>query len=301
MSDLVDLQTALRLLTSVSSSQSSDKTSAGAGQTSSNASSTSNSAESISGILDQARSSALGSGQLLSLQIPGVSASADAGADQAPAAPQGSASMSWSMQAGDGQVSGEQQMTDMPSATASVLTTQNNLWVSENSMTSQQLTDAIYSGGLAELNGSDLSDESFVDALNGDAAAYGLMLANATAAQNWATQAMSAGISSDPAAGSNETVEQYLTTANSVVAEAQQNLTNLNQVMSAYENHTLDVQNAVDVQGLDYTSSMKETTQDGSSTESGSTTWNQSFLTNNPDGQQHVMIELGNAELYLSW
>ncbi len=179
--------------------------------------------------------------------------------------------MTLNQQISGGQVSGTLEMSDMTSRMEDLQTVRENLWVSENSMTSQQLSDAAYSQGLGLLNVTNPEDpatESFTTAVNDEIAGFHFM-----------------------AAVGNDLAK----------SEASQNLDELSQIMDAYQNHTLTIQNAVDVQGLDYTSSNVTSIQNSSGTSSGSTSWNKNFVSNNPDGQQHYLLQLGYAEMYLTW
>jgi hypothetical protein len=302
--NLADLQSALSLLTSVSSSQNSNKTSSGNDAASSNSTSTSNpSASTISGIVDQARSSAQNAGQLWSLQVAdSASTSSNTGGGDQTLSSSQSPSGAITLHAADGLVSSSAQGDLL--AYDPQMVDYANLFVSENSMTSQQLTDAAYAGGgLGVIDGAGTSDVSFADVMEGEIEGAGLMLANATALQTSATQAMSTGNAPGSGAPSNsgDTPEQDLATANSVIAEAQQHFSEFNQVMNAYNDHTLNIQNAIDVQGLDYSESYTANEANGSGTSSLSLTQNNSFLTNNTDGQQHLLVQWGYTAVYLSW
>lgn len=73
------------------------------------------------------------------------------------------------------------------------------------------------------------------------------------------------------------------------------------QIEQALADGTLQVQNAADVQGLDFTSEGTTQIGDNGSEGGGDTSMNTAFLDANPDGKQHALVDFGYVAAYLTW
>lgn len=152
-----------------------------------------------------------------------------------------------------------------------------------NSMMSQQLSDALYGAGLTDATLAN-TKVTFADIMANDQhEVAGLsQLANDPTLSDAARQSYSASSKQIAALASSE--------------------------QAAYDNHTLVFEKASEVNGLDYQrGTLNVTATDGNPNlpPQGSTgvssSYNTSFLLNNPDGKTHSIMNLNGVDLYLTW
>jgi hypothetical protein len=179
---------------------------------------------------------------------------------------------------------------------------QAQLYQRENSLTSQQISNALYSGTGLQMGGG-IANDTFADeisSLENDAASASNV---ASTVSQWVAQGLPTNNASptDTPGYYGDTVAQ----ANTLIAEENSTAasdTNLaGSLLTAFNNHTLTFEKATDVQGLDYSATVTQE-QDGSADSmSGSNSYNNSFLAQDADGKQHALAQFGDVMLYLSW
>jgi hypothetical protein len=161
---------------------------------------------------------------------------------------------------------------------------QANTYLSENEMTSQQVSDAIYSdqgisGGISTMAGEINAMNASVNFLSQDVAKL--------------TTWVAAGMPSDENMGnlSNDTPDQIY----SMIAA------NAAGIATAFQNGTLTIQKATDVQGLDYSETVWNSTNGNGSSAGLSQSYSQAFLNAAADGKNHMLTTIGNVAVYLTW
>jgi hypothetical protein len=171
---------------------------------------------------------------------------------------------------------------------------QANTYLSENEMTSQQVSDAIYSdqgisGGISTMAGEINAMNASVNFLSQDVAKL--------------TTWVAAGMPSDENMGnlSNDTPDQI----NSMIATEQNQIAtesaNAAGIATAFQNGTLTIQKATDVQGLDYSETVWNSTNGNGSSAGLSQSYSQAFLNAAADGKNHMLTTIGNVAVYLTW
>jgi hypothetical protein len=181
-----------------------------------------------------------------------------------------------------------------------------NVFLADNQMTSQQISDAIYSGqGIATTD------------------PFGV---NPTIADE--ITALTQGAASDTQFASDLTAWEAAGKPNNAFAQLQTDLPNLTDaqlsavlrsaqnsaasesmaatgISAAFNNHTLTIQKATDVQGLDYNQTIDMTSEGNEGTTNVSQSYNKDFLKNaDADGKHHALdgvLTGGNVTLYLTW
>ncbi len=188
-----------------------------------------------------------------------------------------------------------------------------NAYSENNSMTSQEISDAVYSGqGIAVANELPGETDTFADEI---------------ATMNWAitfdnevatdeTNYLATGRSTDSYEGLDATSLQTMSDAaietqiTSLQSQVAYNVNIVNQLTTAFDNHTLSFEKAADVQGLDYTETITNTYTNGVMSAGATSSYNKDFLQNDAngeiitqgaDGKQHTLMNIGGVELYLSW
>jgi hypothetical protein len=210
----------------------------------------------------------------------------------------------WSIQIANGQVTGSFQDNGEAPANAALDYQQYQADLADNSMTSQQLTEAVYSGqGVPTYDGS--SNQTFLQSLQGDISSSESTISYAQSIEAWAAEGMPSNIQGnggDSVVFGGDTPTQVDAIEQTEIAEGAQQVSTYNQIETAYNNHTLTVQNLVDVPGADenLTSTFYSTDTSETETVTGSGT-NNAIYTNSPDGLQHTTIGVGYAALYLTW
>ncbi|TAL81979.1 MAG: hypothetical protein EPN75_03295 [Beijerinckiaceae bacterium] len=173
--------------------------------------------------------------------------------------------------------------------------------VSENAMTDQQISDAAYSGGLSSMGNTQSlvsqvqsafamfqqTDSSYADQIN-----QWLASGRTTPAPTWALPGL------DPTTATDDRIQAA---ADFFSNAAQKDAAMGKAIIDAFNNHTLQIQNAADVQGLGFQANYTGSFGSNSATISGTPSWNEDFVRNNPDGKQHYLLPLGGAYVYLSW
>ena len=175
-------------------------------------------------------------------------------------------------------------------------------FVAENAQTSQQLSVTAYSGAALASDNVASGSQTFLQAVGTmytqDAAATSMaqqMIA-------WVAQGRPATGGEDPTSFAGMTDAQVIAQANGIIANAANGNEVANAITSAYDSKTLTVQNADQVQGLNFEESFSETDDNGSTTSTNnSLNFNKDFLSNNPDGQQHALVSFGDTYAYLTW
>jgi hypothetical protein len=181
----------------------------------------------------------------------------------------------------------------------SIFENEAQLFIGENSLTSQQISDALYSGtGLQMPLG--IANATFAGMINSAENNASFLTDEA--------QWLSAGMPSDnnpegfdSASFENFTPAQISSLVAEDNAQAASDTESAGSLLTAFNNHTLTFEKATDVQGLDYSATFT-TEQDGPvETGTSSDSYNQSFLTQDADGKQHALAQFGDVMLYLSW
>jgi hypothetical protein len=190
----------------------------------------------------------------------------------------------------------------------SYLQYQAAVFQSDNEMTSQQISDALYSGEgvqTAELGVFDIN-ATMADLITAfkDSASYETQFASQLTA--W----QAAGMPNDGFAKQQTELANYsdaqvsaliTTMQNRATTESEQGV----EIAKAFEDHTLTIQKATDVKGLDYSQGFAATTNGNGGTYSVSQSYNQAFMAAaSTDGKQHLLSSVptdGNVMLYLSW
>jgi hypothetical protein len=208
----------------------------------------------------------------------------------------------WSMQITNGQVTGSFQDNGDDPASAAIQYQMYQAELADNSMTSQQLSEAVYSGqGVANGDG---SNQTFLQALQVDVDGSESIIRYGQNLETWVAGGMPSnnqlGFFSSGFGG--DTATQLNAIAQAAIAEGAQQISTYNQIEAAYNNHTLTVQNLVDMPGADLNSTITVSSSGGSmtGTETGGVS-NNAIYANSPDGLQHTSIDVGYAALYLTW
>jgi hypothetical protein len=190
----------------------------------------------------------------------------------------------------------------------SYLQYQAAVFQSDNEMTSQQISDALYSGEgvqTAELGVFDIN-ATMADLITAfkDSASYETQFASQLTA--W----QAAGMPNDGFAKQQTELANYSDAQISAVITTMQNHATTEseqgaEIAKAFEDHTLTIQKATDVKGLDYSQGFVATTTGNGGTYSISQSCNEAFMAvAGADGKQHLLSSVptdGNVMLYLSW
>ena len=174
--------------------------------------------------------------------------------------------------------------------------------VQENSMSSQQLSQVAYSG--AKLSPGPFDDgNTFLQTVRSNIATDNLGTTMDNNMISWVQQGRPSNGSEDSASFSHMTDSQIIDMANTQTASFQKDISASGQIISAYNNHALSIQNASQVPGLKFQESTSGSTDGkGSSSGGGGTfNFNNGFVNNSPDGQQHDLLSFGATYAYLSW
>jgi hypothetical protein len=179
---------------------------------------------------------------------------------------------------------------------------------SDNEMTSQQISDALYSGAGVQTAGTGVFDvnATMADLITAfkDSASYETQFASQLTA--W----QAAGMPNDGFAKQQTELANYSDAQISAVITTMQNRATTEseqgaEIAKAFEDHTLTIQKATDVKGLDYSQGFVATTTGNGGTYSISQSCNEAFMADaGADGKQHLLSSVptdGNVMLYLSW
>lgn len=183
-----------------------------------------------------------------------------------------------------------------------------------NSLTSQQVSSALYTGsGLTRVGTSD--SDGIYDTIQSGVAQNESVANYESSFASTLTQWLSAGrpsgtfgTGSDSLSASfvqslnqndsDADVQNMITKSNNYSTQEHQQDTEITQALNA---GNLTIQKATDISDLDYTESDSWNVSGGVMSGSGSQHWNSSALDVSSDGTEHTLMNLGGVELYLSW
>ncbi len=236
-----------------------------------------------------------------------VSATATEHISESTATPS-STSLTVAAQVSDGQVTGtvEGDIT----ANADLYSAYQN-FIAENSLTSQQLSDEAYSGAALPSGGG--SSQTFLQAIKSMYTTDADITSMAKQMIAWVGQGRPATSSFNTPSNAGMTDAQIIAQADAVIANATNGNNVADAITAAYHNHTLTIQNADQVQGLDFEDSYTASGSGQGSSSAGGGTFNfntdevtTDFLNNNPqgnspDGQQSALLSFGETYAYLTW
>jgi hypothetical protein len=178
---------------------------------------------------------------------------------------------------------------------------QANTYLTDNEMTSQQISDALYSGqGIPVASGGG-ANATMADEIN--ALTQGVAY-NTQFALELATRQAAGAIDDDMAARlglSNNSDAQVNKLIAFIQNQAAGDSASAAGITAAFQNHTLTIQKATDVQGLDYSETVWGAAYGNGEGGGGSNSYNQSFLNADADGKHHALIGIGDVALYLTW
>jgi hypothetical protein len=237
----------------------------------------------------QEAASIAASADALSISIGAIKTAAQSGGDV------------WSIQIANGQVTGSFKDNGDDPVNAALDYQDYQTDLADNSMTSQQLSEAVYSGQGVPFIGN--SNDTFLGEIQSVFSLADYMISSGQNMEAWAAEGMPAndqwGFSS---AFGNYTPTQINAMGQASIAEGDQYITTFSEVQTAYYTGALTVQNLVDVPGADYNATTTYYSSGGSETETATGSGaNDAIYSNSPDGLQHAGLGLGYASLYLTW
>jgi hypothetical protein len=178
---------------------------------------------------------------------------------------------------------------------------QANTYLADNEMTSQQISDALYSGqGIPVASGGG-ANATMADEINAltQGVAYNTQFASELATRQAAgaiddDMAARLGLSNNSDAQVNKLIAfiQNQAAGDSALAAG---------ITAAFQNHTLTIQKATDVQGLDYSETVWNSASGNGEGGGGSNSYSQAFLNSDADGKHHALIGIADVALYLTW
>lgn len=193
------------------------------------------------------------------------------------------------------QINGSQSIESDPGAAMMQEYVRN--YVADNSLSSEQISDALYSGesiGESAVQGA----SSFKDAIReiyADAEAQSAMASNVA---TW----LANGRPPNPMVGfegqSDEQVVAFISGCNKSTEYLDREASSMT---AAFEHHTLTFEKASDVQELDYSETIQASAFVGRSGFGRTVSMNQDLLRQRTDGKQNAMLNIGNVELYATW
>jgi hypothetical protein len=179
--------------------------------------------------------------------------------------------------------------------------------IQNNNLSSQQISDDLYSGaGIPTIGGSAAGG----DATETIASQTKMLQTQATeisAIISQQTQWLAEGrptnnnLNVDAKTFQNMTdtqMTQFMTSEQKFVTTDTNEVTGISQALAG---HTLSIEKSTDVQGLNYSETDSYSVNGNAGSASLSVSENQSFLQQDADGKQHALMTIGGVPLYLSW
>jgi hypothetical protein len=172
----------------------------------------------------------------------------------------------------------------------------------QNSMSSQELSQVAYSGTKLSAGPAD-NGQTFLQTINSNIASDTLATNMANNMISWVNQGRPNNGAEDSASFSGMTDSQITKMADDQLASYEKDTQLSSQIISAYNNHSLQIENSSQVRGLDFEESTSGSTNGAGASAAGGGTlnFNKNFVTQNLDGRQHDLISLGATYAYLSW
>jgi hypothetical protein len=166
------------------------------------------------------------------------------------------------------------------------------LYLQDNEMSSQQISDALYSGqGIPGMDGNQTMQQDL------DSEAQDIAFGNQQSDDMDAWVAAGRPDSQFSQTLADLSDDQVTALANQYRQNDAADAATLQSFSAAFANHTLVIQKATDVQALDYKETDLYTSEAAVSTES----YNQAALQTDADGTHHALGGEGEVELYFSW
>jgi hypothetical protein len=179
--------------------------------------------------------------------------------------------------------------------------------IQNNNLTSQQVSDDLYSGaGLATIGGSAAGG----DATETIASQTKMLQTQATqisAIISQQTQWLAEGRPTNNDLNVDAKTFQNMTdTQMTQFMKSEQNFVTTdtneaNGISQAFAGHTLSIEKATDVQGLNYSETDSYSVNGNTGSGGLAVSDNQAFLQQDADGKQHALMTIGGVPLYLSW
>jgi hypothetical protein len=189
----------------------------------------------------------------------------------------------------------------------SAVTGYENTRIQNNNLSSQQISDDLYSGaGIPTIGGSAAGG----DAMDTIASQTKLLQEQATGVSaiisqqtQWLAQGRPAdnNLNVDAKTFQNMTDDQMAGFMASEQDTVNLDTSKATAITQALGNGTLSIEKATDVQGLDYSETDSYSVNGNTGSGSLSVSENQSFLQQDADGKQHALMTIGGVPLYLSW
>lgn len=187
--------------------------------------------------------------------------------------------------------------------------------ISEYSKSSAEISNEVYSGGIVDPMALNSVDAGMKDTLQeeiaGNEAVANSSSLTASMLTQWLAQGRPSGqfaiVGAYMCADAVDNYESKLSDAQVQAVITQDNNYAQSEhamdagIMKAFSNGTLQIQNALDVTGLDYEEASWNHVYGTGGIGSGGATWNSAALATSADGTQHTLQNFGGVMLYLSW
>jgi len=176
-----------------------------------------------------------------------------------------------------------------------------NAYQEDNSMSSQQVSGTLYSGqGIQQPGGGADTFASYIANMDS-------MYDSEDAMATRLTDYLAAGRPDNNYQGLNTSSLQSMSDAevNGEIAylrkDSADGLETDSALTAAFNAHTLTIEKATDVEGLDYEGTDWMSTTYSVLTGGSTQSYNQGFLNQVDDGKQHTLTNIGGIEVYLTW